>query len=76
MKALKPLLREWNKNVFFGKVEVNKAMTLNQVEFWDKVEAARPLVVHELEARRDIKEDFKKWVLLEEISWRQKSREL
>ena len=75
LKALKPLLREWNKNVF-GKVEVNKAMALNQVEFWDKVEAARPLVVHELEARRDIKEDFKKWVLLEEISWRQKSREL
>ena len=75
LKALKPLLREWNKNVF-GKVEVNKAMALNQVEFWDKVEAAWPLVVHELEARRDAKEDFKKWVLLEEISWRQKSREV
>ena len=76
MKALKPLLREWNKNVFFGKVEVNKALTLNQVEFWDKVEVARPLVVHELEARRGTNEDFKKWVLLEEISWWHKSREL
>ncbi|RVW79790.1 Transposon TX1 uncharacterized 149 kDa protein [Vitis vinifera] len=52
LKALKPLLREWNKNVF-GKVEVNKALALNQVEFWDKVEVARPLVVRELEARRE-----------------------
>ena len=75
MKALKPLLREWNKNVF-GKVEVNKALALNQVEFWDKVEVARPLVVRELEARRGANEDFKKWVLLEEISWWHKSREL
>ena len=32
LKALKPLLREWNKNVF-GKVEVNKVLALNQVDF-------------------------------------------
>ncbi|RVW44142.1 hypothetical protein CK203_089377 [Vitis vinifera] len=75
LKALKPLLREWNRNVF-GKVEVNKALVLNQVEFWDNVEVAWPLAVHELEARRGAKEDFKKWVFLEDISWRQKSREL
>ena len=75
LKALKQLLREWNRNVF-GKVEVNKALVLNQVEFWDNVEVAWPLAVHELEARRGAKEDFKKWVFLEDISWRQKSREL
>ncbi|KAJ9682487.1 hypothetical protein PVL29_018413 [Vitis rotundifolia] len=75
LKALNPLLREWNRNVF-GKVEVNKALALNQVEFWDKVEVAWSLSFHELEARRSAKEDFQKWVLLEEISWRQKSREL
>ena len=28
LKALKPLLREWNKNVF-GNVEVNKDLALN-----------------------------------------------
>ena len=28
-----------------------------------------------MEARKDAREDFKKWVLLEEISWRHKSRE-
>ena len=43
-------------------------MALKQVEFWDKEEIVRPLVVHEMEVRREAKEDFKKWVLLEEIS--------
>ena len=46
LKALKSLLRDWNKNVF-GKVEVNKALALNQVELWDKVKVVWPLVVHE-----------------------------
>ena len=67
LKALKSLLKDWNRNAF-RKVEVNKALALNQVEFWDRVELAWPIVVHELEARRGAKEDFKKWVLLEEIS--------
>ena len=68
-EALKLLLRDWNRNVF-GKVEVNKTLASNQVDFWDKEEITRPLAVHEMEARREAKEDFKKWVLLEEISWR------
>ena len=29
----------------------------------------------ELEARKEAREDFKKWALMEEILWRQKSRE-
>ncbi|RVW70775.1 Elongation factor 1-gamma [Vitis vinifera] len=33
------------------------------------------LSMEELEARKEAKENFEKWVLLEEISWRQKSRE-
>ena len=72
---MKPLLRDWNRNVF-GKVEVNKAWALNQVEFWDRVELDRLLAIHELEASKGAKEDFKKWILLEEISKRQKSREV
>ena len=75
MKALKPLLRDWNRNDF-NKVEANKVLDLNQVDFWDKVELTQPLTVQELEARRSAKEDFKKWVLLEEISWRQKLMEV
>ena len=32
LKALKLLLKDWNR-LEFGKVEVNKAMALNQVDF-------------------------------------------
>ncbi|RVX21573.1 hypothetical protein CK203_002338 [Vitis vinifera] len=75
LKALKSLLRDWNK-LEFGKVEVNKALALSQVDFWDKMELSRTLSVQEVDARRGAKEDFKKWALMEEISWRQKSREV
>ncbi|RVX12362.1 Phosphatidylinositol 4-kinase alpha 1 [Vitis vinifera] len=34
------------------------------------------LSLEELSARNEAREEFKKWVLLEEISWRQKSREV
>ena len=40
-------------------MEVNKALALNQVDFWDKVDLTWPLAVHKLEARRGAKEDFK-----------------
>ncbi|RVX07796.1 putative ribonuclease H protein [Vitis vinifera] len=60
----------------FGKVEVNKALALSQVDFWDKMELSRTLSVQEVDAKRGAKEDFKKWALMEEISWRQKSREV
>ncbi|RVW70198.1 hypothetical protein CK203_051513 [Vitis vinifera] len=39
-------------------------------------EKSRVLSVEEVEARKEAKEEFKKWVLMEEISWRQKSREV
>ena len=36
----------------------------------------RVLSMEELEARNEAKGNFEKWVLMEEISWRQKSREV
>ena len=42
LKALKPILRSWNKEGF-GKVEVQKELVLNLMDFWDKEESARPL---------------------------------
>ncbi|RVW27813.1 hypothetical protein CK203_107071 [Vitis vinifera] len=39
-------------------------------------EKSRELSMEEVEARKEAKEDFKKWVLMEEVSWRQKSREI
>ncbi|RVX12604.1 Transposon TX1 uncharacterized 149 kDa protein [Vitis vinifera] len=37
---------DWNK-LEFGKVEVNKALALSQVDFWDKMELSRTLSVQE-----------------------------
>ena len=44
------------------------------MDFWDKEESARPLSLEEEESRKEARENYKKWVLLEETSWRQKSR--
>ena len=75
LKALKAILKTWNKDVF-GKVGVNKRLALDKVDFWDSQEKLRFLSMEELEARKEAKGDFEKWVLMEEISWRQKSREV
>ncbi|KAJ9701497.1 hypothetical protein PVL29_006726 [Vitis rotundifolia] len=74
LKALKVKLKNWNKEVF-GKVGVNLRMALDKVSFWDDQERQRALNEQELEARKEAREDYKKWALMEEISWRQKSRE-
>ncbi|RVW47682.1 hypothetical protein CK203_095454 [Vitis vinifera] len=44
--------------------------------FWDDQERQRTLNEQELEARKEAKEEFKKWAIMEEISWRQKSRQI
>ena len=75
IKALKPLIRTWNKEVF-GKVEENKKVALRKVKYWDEIESQRPLSLAKLEERVSATADFKKWALLEETYWRQKSREI
>ncbi|RVW46561.1 LINE-1 reverse transcriptase-like [Vitis vinifera] len=74
LKVLKQKIKEWNREVF-GRLEVNKNLALQQVEFWDRVESERSLSVSETEMKKEAKETFKKWVLLEETHWRQVSRE-
>ena len=44
----------------FGKLEVNKNLALQQVEFWDGVESERSLTEGETELKREAKETFKK----------------
>ena len=75
IKAIKNLLKTWNKEVF-GRVEENKKSALAKVVAWDAIESERPLSPEELGTRMIVLEDFKKWSLLEETSWRQKSREI
>ena len=73
LKALKPILRSWNKEVF-GQIDSKKQSAWNLMDFWDKEESVRSLSLEEEEARKEVREIYTKWVLLEEVSWSQKSR--
>ena len=53
-------------------MEINKKLALNQLEVWDRLEEERGLTKEESEAKKEAKEMYKKWVLLEEMHWRQK----
>ncbi|RVW32476.1 hypothetical protein CK203_081299 [Vitis vinifera] len=75
LRALKGLLKTWNKEVF-GVIETKKREALSQVVYWDAVENHSTLSLEDCEARKEAKEVYKTWVLREEISWRQRSREL
>ena len=74
LKALKGLLKIWNREVF-GKVEYQKKDALRRASYWDELEKERVLSLEEVEERVKAKDDFKRWALMEETSWRQKSRE-
>ena len=74
LKALKGILKAWNRDVF-GKIETNKDDVVRRVTFWDDCEKVRALTREETEERVKARADFKSWALMEEIYWRQKSRE-
>ena len=44
--------------------------------YWDEKEKVLALNLGEYEARKEVKESYKTWILREKISWRQKSREV
>ena len=75
LKAIKLKLKCWNKEVF-ERVDERKNQTLQNLAFWDTIGAQRPLTQNELERKAVEVEEFKKWALLEEIMWRQRSREV
>ena len=75
MRALKVKLKAWNKEVF-GNVEEQKKSELKKVALLDDMESRRPLSDGERQDRLGAMEDFKKWAIMEEILWRQKSREI
>ena len=75
LRALKDILKTWNKEVF-GLIETKKGEALRQVVCWDEKEKCSTLNLEDCEARKEARESYKTWVLREEISWRQKSREL
>ena len=44
--------------------------------FWDYVEGDRELLAKEQNLIKRALEEYKKWVIMEKTSWRQKSRKL
>ena len=74
LKALKIKLKGWNKEVF-GRVETRKNQALKNMAQWDTIAAVRPLTQTKIDRKTIELEEFKRWALLEEITWRQKSRE-
>ena len=57
-------------------MELKKKEALSRISFWDEVEKDKELSLAEAEEREKAREDYKEWVDLEEVSWRQKSREI
>ncbi|RVW39190.1 hypothetical protein CK203_078185 [Vitis vinifera] len=54
------LRREWNRDVF-SRVEYRKNLALDQMEFWDAKEKTNKLSLEEMEAKREAREEYKKW---------------
>ena len=71
LKGLKGKLKVWNKEVF-GNVGTRKAKALHRVSCWDNLEKERELSLEESGERAKARDDYKRWSLLEEVSWRQK----
>jgi hypothetical protein len=75
LKALKVDLKSWNEQVF-GNVESLKLARLEELRVLDSLEVERGLDSEDLLRRNSIASDLERTILLEEISWRQKSKVL
>ena len=75
LKALKGILKVWNKEVF-GKVETKMKEASSWVSFLDDLEKYKEVSLEEAEEREKARDNYKKWVEMEEVSWRHKSREI
>uniref|UniRef100_A0A2N9GCH1 Reverse transcriptase domain-containing protein n=1 Tax=Fagus sylvatica TaxID=28930 RepID=A0A2N9GCH1_FAGSY len=75
LKALKLDLKKWNEEVF-GNVGYKRQQLMIQLDQLDVIAEDRPLSVEENLIRERLRADIDRNALLEEISWRQKSRAL
>ena len=75
LKFVKEKLKKWNRDVF-GDIKTQKYNLLGIINSLDVKEETSGLSSVEIQQRRDAKEDWAKIILIQEISWRQKSRAL
>jgi hypothetical protein len=73
IKALKLDLKKWNEEVF-GNIECNKSKLLDDLRELDAIEEDRALDSAELAKKGEVSRELEACLLMEEISWRQKSR--
>ncbi|RVX19512.1 hypothetical protein CK203_004994 [Vitis vinifera] len=72
-KAVKPY--KWNKESL-GNVSAKKDAALEQLNYWDSLERLGSLSEEDRRSQRTARDEFSHCAILEEISWRQKSRAL
>jgi hypothetical protein len=75
LKALKLDLKKWNEEVF-GNVGYKRTQLMIQLNEFDVLVEDRPLSEDEILQKERIKADLEWNALMDEISWRQKSRAL
>jgi hypothetical protein len=68
-------LKIWNEEVF-GKVERNKRKLFEELQTFVDIEGSGALVEEEIQKKTEIVREIERCSLLEEVSWRQKSRVL
>jgi hypothetical protein len=73
IKALKMDLKKWNEEVF-GNIDCNKNKLLYDLRELDGIEEVRALDSEELAKKWQVSRELEDVLLMEEISWRQKSR--
>ena len=69
LKALKKDLKNWNKEVV-GNVSFNRAEAFSRLQRWEAKENENSLIPGDVEVKNLAVEDYKKWTILEETSWR------
>ncbi|CAL1375754.1 unnamed protein product [Linum trigynum] len=75
LKQSKQLIKSWNVDVF-GRVQVKIENLIKKISEIDLLEEAGPILESQFIARSLWRCELDKILLMEEISWRQKSREL
>jgi hypothetical protein len=73
IKALKMDLKRWNEENF-GNIDSNKSKLLNDLRGFDAIEEFRALGSEELAMKGEVSRELDSCLLMEEVSWRQKSR--
>ena len=75
LQALKCNLKKWNKEVL-ANVSPRKDVALEQLNHWDSLERLRPLSEEDKRSQQTARDKYNHFAILEETSWRQKSRAL